>query len=273
MQFIDTHTHTYFSPDGFSSPMDMCKEAVARGLSGIAFSEHLDCHARLPFTYFYSGPVVRRYDEEGYFAAITEAKEAFKGKLLVLSGVEIGQPQQTPLMARAFLERTSFDIVVGSLHNIASDLDYFTMQDFDDRPVKETIDNYFQCIDTLLDFGSFDTLAHMDYMLRYATRSANYSHTFKGFEANVEQILKKLINLNILLEINTAKFEKGIIGPEPFIVKMYHDLGGKAVTFASDAHHTSNIARGFSEAARMAKDCGITSGAYFSERNAHYYSL
>ena len=254
MQFVDTHTHTSFSPDGFSSPASMCREAVARGLKGIAFTEHLDCHARLPFGYFYSGPVVKKYEYESYFAAIRAAKEAFSGQLLVLSGVEIGQPQQAPLMARQFLDQVDFDIVVGSLHNIASDLDYYTMQDFDERPVKETIENYFACIDRLLDFGSFDTLAHMDYMLRYATKSAKFTHSFKGFEANVEQILKKLIKLDILLEINTAKFEKNIIGPEPFILKMYHDLGGKAVTFASDAHHSSNIARGFLEGARMAKD-------------------
>ena len=134
---------------------------------------------------------------------------------------------------------------------------------------------YCDCIDKLLDFGQFDTLAHFDYMLRYATANPAFTHSFSGYEAEVEQLIKKTVNKGILLEINTAKVNMpgGVIGPEPFILRLYKQCGGEAVTLASDAHHTSHLLRGFQDAAQLARNCGIKYAAYFDQRQMKTYPL
>ena len=42
---IDLHTHSFFSGDGISSPEDMIAAARAKGLSGIAITDHNTCDA------------------------------------------------------------------------------------------------------------------------------------------------------------------------------------------------------------------------------------
>src|SRR5438067_11634301 len=42
---IDLHTHTFFSGDGVSSPEDLIASARAKGLHGIAITDHNTCDA------------------------------------------------------------------------------------------------------------------------------------------------------------------------------------------------------------------------------------
>ena len=42
---IDLHTHTFFSGDGVSSPEDLIASARAKGLHGVAITDHNTCDA------------------------------------------------------------------------------------------------------------------------------------------------------------------------------------------------------------------------------------
>src|SRR5436309_16119820 len=42
---IDLHTHSFFSGDGVSSPEDLIRAARAKGLHGIAITDHNTCDA------------------------------------------------------------------------------------------------------------------------------------------------------------------------------------------------------------------------------------
>src|SRR5438046_5483844 len=42
---VDLHTHSFFSGDGVSSPEDLIAAARAKGLSGIAITDHNTCDA------------------------------------------------------------------------------------------------------------------------------------------------------------------------------------------------------------------------------------
>ena len=42
---IDLHTHSFFSGDGVSSPEDLIASAQAKGLHGIAITDHNTCDA------------------------------------------------------------------------------------------------------------------------------------------------------------------------------------------------------------------------------------
>jgi histidinol phosphatase-like PHP family hydrolase len=42
---FDLHTHSFFSGDGVSSPEDLIAAARAKGLHGIAMTDHTTCDA------------------------------------------------------------------------------------------------------------------------------------------------------------------------------------------------------------------------------------
>ena len=42
---IDLHTHTFFSGDGVSRPEDLIASARAKGLHGVAITDHNTCDA------------------------------------------------------------------------------------------------------------------------------------------------------------------------------------------------------------------------------------
>jgi histidinol-phosphatase (PHP family) len=48
----------------------------------------------------------------------------------------------------------------------------------------------------------------------------------------------------------------------PEIVRWWHEEGGDAVTFGSDAHHPAALAHGFPEAAAMAEAHGFRPGRH-----------
>jgi histidinol-phosphatase (PHP family) len=56
------------------------------------------------------------------------------------------------------------------------------------------------------------------------------------------------------LEINT------VVPLHPVILRWWHDAGGEAVTFGSDAHEPSAIARGFRDAVQLAEAHGFRPG-------------
>ncbi len=106
-QNVDYHNHTRFSPDGHDSMNAMCKQAATIGLNSIAFTEHVEWRpgrTMMP-------PLVE------YFEEIKECRQRFgRLGLTVLSGVELGNPQDHKDAVEALLGKYNFDVVIASLH-------------------------------------------------------------------------------------------------------------------------------------------------------------
>lgn len=71
------------------------------------------------------------------------------------------------------------------------------------------------------------------------------------FEGEYRETLQALARSDRVLEINTR------IGLDLLIVQWWHDAGGQAVSFGSDAHTPAAVGHGFSEAAAMAEAIGF----------------
>ena len=66
----------------------------------------------------------------------------------------------------------------------------------------------------------------------------------------------------------------GRITPEKgFVLKRYVAMGGKLVTFASDAHVSENLGRRKEDFVEFAKACGIKEGCYFKGKQVFTYGL
>ena len=70
------------------------------------------------------------------------------------------------------------------------------------------------------------------------------------------------------LEINTAGLRQpiGKTSPELETVKRFRALGGKYVTYGSDAHYAEHIGAGLDTAYDMMREAGFTHFTFFQQR-------
>ena len=157
-RIIDTHVHTDNSPDGHHSAMYMCECAEMAGLRAIAFTDHVESDA------------YRRdhYDRVALqsFIDVTKARSAFRGKLLVCAGVELGQPMYDVATSEEILANLPYDMVIGSVHNFQNEQDFMYL-DYSQWNIIDLMNKYFDELIKLARWAKFDTLAHMTYPLRY----------------------------------------------------------------------------------------------------------
>lgn len=224
----DTHTHSSFSFDSSTTIESQCYSAIEKGLKIINITDHVDFDNRDDgYGYF---------DVNGYLNEINECREKFKDKLLLLSGIEFSEPH---LYEEEFkkLIKYDFDMVIGSVHWLEEG--FIGERSIREKYSREKVETmYYNIVDKALDFGGFDTFAHLDIPKRYYKSS---------YVFDLDKILYKLIQKNIALEINTSSLRKGLdeYMPSINIVDRYLELGGKKLTIGSDAHSGEELGMGF----------------------------
>lgn len=248
--FYDMHVHSKFSTDSTLDMETAVLKAIELGLSGIAFTDHLD----VDFTDYEDE---FHYDFNEYFALLNSLKDKYSKKLDIISAVEIGlQPhviEETSQLINGFI----FDYVIGSTHLIKH-RDPYCGNYF--RPTDTKIDSYKEYLEEILnnlllykDF-SFNTLGHIDYLVRYANFEDSTLY-YKDFPTLIDEILKFIINKNMSFEINTSTYLKKNFDIK--ILKRYKELGGELITLGSDAHNLDRIAKNFKLYSQIIKDCGF----------------
>ncbi len=256
---IDTHAHTDNSFDGNHSPVYMCEAACNKGLKALAFTDHCEVDA-------FNADGERNVRQA--FFEIAKAKSAFTGKLLVLNGIELGQPAYDIETAEKILASQKFDVVIGSVHNLRNRQDFYYIEDFTGIDIKSTLEEYFNELLIMLEWGNFDILAHLTYPFRYLYSRNNIRVDINGYKTLVDQILSLAAEKNISLEINAAGLRQPInrLSPEFDTVKRFKELGGKYVSVGSDAHFAQHIAVGIKDAMKVAKEAGFDCVTLFQKR-------
>lgn len=79
----------------------------------------------------------------------------------------------------------------------------------------------------------------------------------------IDRILKRIIASDKTLEVNTNHG----LNPNAEILARYFELGGRNVSFGSDAHH-GGLCDGWDEAVKVLKDIGFPSFPYLSAESA-----
>lgn len=273
---IDLHTHTMYSYDAEAKPVEAhVQAAIERGVSVLGFSEHTDYFYResleasdfapelVDFPMyekevapFRSGRVLPA-DIAAQQRDIALCREKYRGKITLRSGIELGQPHAAPDLADALLEQYPFDYVIGSIHHLADDMDMYFVNYAHKNP-DVFLEEYFSEMETMLRYGKFHILGHIDYPLRVMKLPHNQP-SLKGYMQYVDEILKQLIARGIALECNTKSlfgWQKAL-GPEDCVLARYRELGGELITVGSDSHAPETIARGVPQALERLKQFGF----------------
>lgn len=257
---IDMHVHTANSFDAEHSAMRMCEAAVKKSIRSITFTDHCEMDA------------IEKNDFSTAmthaFVEVAKAKSAFIGTLLVNNGIEVGQPSYDREFADKIISRYDYDQVIGSVHNLRDRKDFYYIKNYASIDVKSLLDEYFDEIYSMIQWGNFDTLAHLDYPLRYISGEQNVPVDMSDFSEKTDEILKLLIKKDIALEINTSGLRQkiGRTLPDENILKRYKQLGGQMITVGSDAHCEEHVAMGIEQGFDLAKRCGFDSITLFQKR-------
>jgi histidinol-phosphatase (PHP family) len=231
-----------------------CERALEIGLPAIAFTEHAD------FVTIHEGQ--HSVDIAGYHEAIERCRTRYKS-LRILSGIELGEPHWFPEETASVLAAGKLDRVLGSIHCIRLsggrevDASEFRLEPKADQA--EAVRKYF--LETLAMVESsepFQALAHLDYPKRYWPEALP-AYREEDYEAELRAILVAAVRRGCVLEANTTRGDGGESNfcPGLKVLRWWHEVGGEAVSFGSDAHQPDKVAGGFELATQVVEAAGF----------------
>lgn len=259
MPLSDCHMHTSFSTDSKSSPREMVKGAIEKGLEIICFTDHQDRDFPIRDAF--------QFDTEEYFRTLTSLKEEFKNQIEIRIGVEIGLQEHLGEYYHEYVNRFPFDFVIGSVH-VIDHMDPYDPEFFSDKTDEEGYIRTFQkTVDNLRAVKDFDVLGHIDYIVRYGRKKAE-GYSYEKYAPYIDAILKEVIEQGKGIELNTSGFKYGLgfCHPHPAIIKRYKELGGGIITIGADGHKPEHIAYDFGKASEILKSCGFKYYTEFQDR-------
>lgn len=260
----DLHLHTMYSPDSNAGMKDMCDVAINTGLKYIAFTDHVEIPAFIADGYDKS--IAQSFNEA------CKLKKIYKDRLHIARGVEMGEPMHDLKTAEALLETYEFDYVLGSLHNLLGEVDFF-YYDYSDVDIKRLMERFFNETLDMVRWGRFDTLAHLTYPFRYLPNTQQQVNYDPWMEI-IDEIFRVMAEKGIALEINTSGFRHGSkTMPDAELISRFKQLGGQRVTIGSDAHKVADVGKYVEDGIKAAKSAGFEYIAIFQNRKAKMLSI
>ena len=261
---VDSHVHTEWSWDAprEASMVRSCEQALAAGLPGVAFTDHLD------FTTWTDGDRIgaenldpHRYsrmhpiDIDGYLSTLEDCRQRYPD-LRIFSGVEIGEAHLWAASAAAMVARAGVERILGSLHAIPCDGRLTAADDlFRRMPAAEVMRQYFAELVRLVQGSDiFAVLAHIDFPRRMWPRAAG-PYTERAFEEEYRAVLRALAASDRILEVNT---KSPLASAE--LLGWWRQAGGRAVSFGSDAHQPWRVGDKFKLAVDVVEAAGFRAG-------------
>lgn len=264
----DSHVHSQWSWDAPNGDMAAsCRHAIDLGLPALAFTEHVDHtvwrvaaddlepdHLLVTMSDDDGLLTPPRFDAAGYLAAVEECRARFS-QLRILSGLELGEPHRHADQVADVLSAGAFDRVLGSLHTLPDQDGYAEPPGLlAHREPAEVMRSYLAELAALV-AGSdvFAVLAHIDYPVRSWPASTDPFRP-ASFEEEFRHVLHLTAESGRALEVST------VVPLHSTILRWWHEEGGDAITFGSDAHAPTAIGSGFRDAAHMAEAHGSRPG-------------
>lgn len=251
----DLHSHTTFSHDGKNTPAEMLEAARKKGIAFYGVSEHFDYDYDLSLLSEAERRALQNGDEGEYFHALRHLQEDYGGVMNVVVGAEFGYSEKEKVHTRYALtyEKYRPDYVINSVHG-QDGKDYARYTFTQDKA--RTYVEYLRIVRKSLDAPyPYDIVGHIGYIARYAP-FADARLSLAEFGEQIDDILSTIVRKGKILEVNTAIAEGTL--PTREIIERYFELGGRKVSYGSDAHKTERIGAKREEAAAMLREIGFT---------------
>lgn len=270
MYLADYHTHSRISPDAAVPMLEMAAAAEAAGLDEICFTDHVE-----PIAW---GTMDQRppYDWTPLAEEFRTARAAWKGHAKLRLGMELGEAPWGVDWCEDALRRApeELDFVIGSVHMLSAAYDGVDLYFFYPKTEEEAlagISDYLRQVKQLAQWGKFSVLGHLTLPLRYLNENQGFQLSFDGFEAEVEDILRTLIQNGCGIELNTNRGNTPL--PDEKWLRMYRRLGGEIITLGTDAHTTEYVGCVIRERQELLRRCGFTRFCTFERLRPVWHEL
>lgn len=232
----DLHVHTRISKDSKEDPEKYIVKAIERGIEYLGFSDHIDLDPKDKDFGFY------RYEDARQ--SYIELKEKYNNGLSLLFATEVTYQNNIEKSIQNNLQGRPYDYIIGSIHR----LEGYTIssprgiQFFNGKDETTAYSIYFEEVDRMINTGFFDIVGHFDVLKRYGN-SIYGTFNANRFEAIIVPLMKKIVEKNLVIEINSSGFRHKLSEQYPAndILRMYRDCGGREITIGSDAHNASQF--------------------------------
>ena len=255
---VDTHTHSTYSFDGRAELRDMLATAQQKGVAFYGVSEHFNYDYDWSCLDADEAALVAGFDADGYFHEGRHLQEDYAGVMNVRIGAEFGFSDDEDAKAKyqEDLKKYAPDFVINSVHSAAGK-DYYYYPPTGEKA--KVYGEYLALIRRSLDAPyPYDIVGHIGYVARYVPYE-NKEFEFSMFGEQIDDILSTIIAKDKILEVNTSSKQlpqKTI--PAENILRRYYELGGRKISFGSDAHDPWRIAEKWDEVIAMLKNIGFT---------------
>lgn len=264
--FADYHTHSTYSSDGHNTIMELCRAAIKNGMREIVITDHFEPSINNEYYSF--------YNQKGYWAYMTKARQIFRGRLDVKLGVELGQPHLFPQSSKAVLADFPYDYVLASAHKLPDGRDVSEI-DYSQLSEEEVCAMYLEQLKELVCWNDFDCIGHLDLIKRYSAAVYKKNISLISQYELLKEVLQLAIRSGKGIEINTSGLRQAPKETMPGIdvLKLYRQLGGEILTIGSDAHFAKDVGKGVGEAQVLARMAGFRSITVFNNRKPEWKSI
>ncbi len=255
----DMHTHSKpASHDATDTLSAMLEEAQKKGVAFFGVSNHFDydydTEKMSPEEY----ASTRNGDEGEYFHSARHLQEDYEGVMNVAIGAEFGYSEDEKVQGRYALtyEKYRPDFVINSIHTKGG-VDYCRYTFTGEKG--EIYREYLRLVRKSLDAPyPYDIVGHIGYIARYVPFE-DRTFSLEEVGAEIDDILKTIIEKDKILEVNSSSKNLPQLSiPDVDILQRYYDLGGRKVSFGSDAHLKARILEKREEIVALLKRIGFT---------------
>lgn len=252
----DLHLHTLLSFDSEELPENYIKAAEKLGATRLGFSEHYD------FDVISEGGERSLADPDGIFSTAERLQKTTEVR--ILKGIEFGYVKGALPRYKEILSSYPFDYSILSVHTIAGRGDCYFPRFFSGFSKREAYKNYFSAVlESVSADLDYKIVGHVGYVCRnspYDDKKIIYAE----FSDILDSILKEIISRGVCLEINTSTGKSGArFIPDIDVIERFLSLGGKFMTFGSDAHHAARLLDKEGEVKNFLLKSGVDSLYYF----------
>ena len=269
MYLADYHTHTRISPDAGRSMTEMAEAALRAGMDEVCFTDHME-----PVAWNGRDPI-EFYDWGALSKEFREAREALGDRIQLRLGIELGEAVlDLPRTAELLKGAPELDFIIGSTHILSERFGFVDMYFFHPEDEEEAllgIGDYLGLVRQTVEWGQFDVLGHLTLPLRYLNENQGFHLSFDPFEAEVEDILRTVVQKGRGIELNTNRGNTPL--PDEKWLRMYRDLGGEIITLGTDAHTPEFAGCAVRERQELLRRCGFTRFCTFERRQPIWHNL
>ncbi|MCI8608519.1 MAG: histidinol-phosphatase HisJ family protein [Firmicutes bacterium] len=284
------HTHTLWC-DGSDTVEEIILSAIAADFDVIGFSGH-------SYTSFDESYCMSLENTNTYVMEIGNLAQKYQGQITIFCGIEqdyysppispsfpsfdyiIGSVHAffKPCTAAQYERLEGYAKSADSLGLIPASLDgkkgCYIYVDWQRDDLEWAIKNlyggdslllaedYFQTVSHVQEKTGCQIIGHFDLLTKFNQQgSPLFDCSHPRYQTAVDKALDILLPSNPIFEINTGAMAKGyrtVPYPSAEILKKIRSGGGR-ITLSSDCHSRNKLDYAFSEAAKLAMDCGFTS--------------